>query len=125
MNSLFKSHHPLRHARSFKHAFEGIWHALLNEANFRVQLVIVFAACSLGVYFHISNTEWGLLVLSMGALLAAEVINTVVEEFIDFLIKENNDGAKLIKDMSAGFVLIAAAAALVILYLIFWDKFFA
>jgi diacylglycerol kinase len=124
MKSLFMSHHPLRHARSFKHAFEGIWHALLNEANFRVQLVIVFAACSLGVFFHISNTEWGLLVLSMGALLAAEVINTVVEEFIDVLIKDYNEGAKLIKDMSAGFVLIAAAAALVILYLIFWNKFF-
>jgi diacylglycerol kinase len=124
MNRIFKSHHPLRHVRSFKHAFAGIWHALLNEANFRVQLLIVFAACSLGIYFHISNTEWGLLVLSLGALLAAEIINTVVEEFIDVLIKGYDDGAKIIKDMSAGFVLIAAGAALVILYLIFGHRLF-
>jgi diacylglycerol kinase len=124
MKNVFMSHHPLRHARSFKHAFEGIWHALLNEANFRVQILIVFAACSLGVFYRISNTEWGLLVLSMGALLAAEIINTVVEEFIDVLIKEQHEGAKVIKDMSAGFVLIAAAAALVILYLIFGQRLF-
>jgi diacylglycerol kinase len=124
MKSIFKSHHPIRHAKSFKYAVDGIWHALLNEANFRVQLLIVFAACSLGIIYHISNTEWGLLILSMGSLLAAEVVNTFVEEFIDNLIKEQNEGAKIIKDMSAGFVLIAAGVALVILYLIFGHRIF-
>ena len=119
MSNIFKSHHPIRHAKSFKHAFEGIWHALLNEPNFRVQIVIVIIACSLGVYYHISNTEWGLLVIAMGLLLTAEIVNTVVEEFLDVLIKEYHDGVKVIKDMAAGFVLISAGVALVILYLIF------
>ena len=124
MTNIFKSHHPLRHAKSFKHAFEGIWHALLNEPNFRVQIVIVVIACVLGIYYHISNTEWGLLVISMGLLLTAEIVNTVVEEFIDVLIKEHNGGVKIIKDMAAGFVLISAAVALVILYLIFGHRMF-
>ena len=124
MASIFKSHHPIRHVKSFKHAFDGIWHALLNEPNFRVQILVTFVACSLGVFYHISNTEWGLLILSMGALLAAEVVNTVVEEFIDVLIKDYDEGAKIIKDMSAGFVLIAAGGALIILYLIFGHRMF-
>jgi diacylglycerol kinase len=124
MPNIFKSHHPIRHAKSFKHAFEGIWHALLNEPNFRVQIVIVIIACSLGVYYHVSNTEWGLLVIAMGLLLTAEIVNTVVEEFLDVLIKEYHDGVKIIKDMAAGFVLISAGVALIILYLIFGHRMF-
>ena len=97
---------------------------MLNEPNFRVQIVILFFACTLGIFFKISNIEWALLTISMGALLAAEILNTVVEEFIDALIKEYHEGAKVIKDMSAGFVLISAASALVILYLIFGHRIF-
>jgi diacylglycerol kinase len=114
----------MRHAKSFKHAFEGIWHALLNEPNFRVQILIVIVACSLGVHYRISNIEWGLLVISMGLLLTAEIVNTVVEEFIDVLIKEYHSGVKVIKDMSAGFVLISAGVVLVLLYLIFGHRMF-
>ncbi len=114
----------MRHVRSFKYAFEGLWHALLNEPNFRVQILIVIVACSLGVYYKIPNTEWGLLVISMGLLLIAEIVNTVVEEFIDVLIKEYHSGVKVIKDMSAGFVLISACVVLVVLYLIFGHRMF-
>jgi diacylglycerol kinase len=124
MTDIFKSHHPLRHAKSFKHAFEGIWHALLNEPNFRVQIIIVVVACVLGIYYKINNTEWGLLVISMGLLLTAEMVNTVVEEFLDVLVKEHHDGVKIIKDMAAGFVLISATVALIILYLVFGHRMF-
>ena len=124
MRNLFKSHHPIRHAKSFKYAFEGIWHALLNEPNFRVQIVIVIIACFFGVFYKISNLEWGLLTISMGLLLTAEIVNTVVEEFMDILIKEYHEGVKIIKDMSAGFVLISAAVALIILYLVFAQRMF-
>jgi diacylglycerol kinase (ATP) len=50
------------------------------------------------------------------------MINTVVEEFIDQLIKEYHEGAKVIKDMSAGFVLITAVTTLIILFLIFGHR---
>lgn len=91
----------------------------MNEPNFRIQVVVVVFAIILGLHFNISNIEWGLLILSMGALLAAEMTNTVVEELIDALIKEYHDGAKIIKDLSAGFVLTTAVTTLAILFLIF------
>lgn len=119
MLNIFHSHHPIRHANSFKYAFEGLFHALLNEPNFRLQLIIVFIAVFLGRHYNISHVEWGLLILSMGALLAAEMTNTVVEELIDTLIKEYHEGAKIIKDLSAGFVLTTSFTALAILLLIF------
>lgn len=125
MIEIFKSHHPLRHAKSFKYAFQGIFHALINEPNFRIQIIIVSISVTMGIHFKISNTEWGLLTLSMAALLMTEIINTVVEETIDFFIKDFNEGAKVIKDLSAGFVLITAVSALIILYLIFAHRFIA
>ena len=119
MFDFIEEHHPRRRIKSFRYAFQGLFHALLNEANFRIQIFIVIFATVLGVYFKISNTEWGLLILSMGFLLSAEMVNTVVEEFIDHLIKKKSETAKIIKDLGAGFVLVTAAMAALILYLIF------
>ena len=104
MKNIFKSHHPRRHAKSFKYAFEGLIHTLLNEPNFRAQIVIVIAVIYFGFKYDISKIEWGLLTISMGLILSAEMINTVVENFIDILVKRNDKGAKIIKDVSAGFV---------------------
>jgi len=123
MLGFLKSHHPLRHARSFKYAFQGIFKALVEEPNFRVQVIILVVSILLGAHFDITNTEWALLILSMGLLLMAEVLNTVVEDTIDFFIKDFDEGVKVIKDLSAGFVLITAVTALVILILIFWPYF--
>jgi diacylglycerol kinase len=123
MLQIFKSHHPIRHARSFKHAFEGIFHALLNEANFRVQIVIVILSILLGKFFKISNVEWAIVTMSMGLLLASELINTTVEEIMDHFVKHDNRVAKVVKDMAAGFVLINAIGSLIILYLVFGTKF--
>lgn len=124
MKILLSSHHPARHVKSFKYAFKGIFHAMSHEANFRIQILIVLGAVYLGLKYHINNTEWGLLILSMGALLSAEMLNTVVEEFIDALIKEYHEGARVIKDIAAGFVLITAITALLILLLIFGHRVF-
>lgn len=117
--SIWRSNHPLRRIKSFRYAFEGLFHALLNEANFRVQIVIVILSIIAGVYFNITVAEWAVLTLSMGFLLMAEMINTVIEEFIDHIIKEESQVAKIIKDLGAGFVLVAAITALIILSLVF------
>jgi undecaprenol kinase len=119
MLKIIKAHHPRRHAKSFKYAFSGLFHTLVNEPNFRIQLLIVAALVFLGFRYGISSIEWAILTISMGILLSAEMINTVVENFIDALITEEHEAAKLIKDISAGFVLIAAIINLVVFYLIF------
>lgn len=124
MKNIMKAHHPRRHAKSFKYAFSGLLHTLINEPNFRVQLVLSVATVYFGFKYNISNIEWGLLIISNGLLLSAEMINTVVENFIDVLIKDKHDGAKIIKDVSAGFVLISALVLLIVFLLIFYNRFF-
>ena len=120
---IFKQHHPRRHAKSFKYAFSGLFHTMINEPNFRIQLIIVAAFIYLGFKYRINNLEWAILTISMGLLLSAEMVNTVVENFLDAFMPEKNDGARLVKDISAGFVLITAITTLIVFILIFGDNF--
>lgn len=124
MNNLFMSHHPRRHAKSFKYAFSGLLHTLINEPNFRVQLVFSAATVYFGFKYDINNLEWSVLIVANGLLLSAEMINTVVENFIDVLINNHNNSAKIIKDVSAGFVMITSIVLLLVFLLIFYHRFF-
>ena len=119
MQRIFKTKHPLRRIASVKYAASGILHILSNEINFRIQLVIAAVTVFFGIYFKISNVEWALLVVSLGMLLTAEMVNTVVEELMDHMFKEYHDVAKIIKDLSAGFVLVTACVTLLIIILLF------
>jgi len=117
--SLLKSHHPVKHLKSFKYAFSGILHSLYHEANFRVQIVITLLAILGGIYFQISTTEWSVLIIAFASLLSAEVLNTSIENFIDYVIPKKSDVVRIVKDLSAGFVLINAVACALILVIIF------
>jgi len=86
----------------------------MNEANFRIDMVITAFVVSMGIHFRITNTEWAILVLGLGFLLAAEIINTLIEELVDHLIH----------DLSAGFVLTVALSVLASFCLVMWKYFF-
>jgi diacylglycerol kinase (ATP) len=117
--SLLKSHHPIKHLKSFKYAFSGILHSLYHEANFRIQILITLIAVIGGIYFQISSTEWSVLIIAFSSLLSAEVLNTSIENFIDYLIPKKSEVVRIVKDLAAGFVLINAVACLLILFIIF------
>lgn len=125
INEFIKTKHPIRRVDSFKYAFKGVFHALSNEPNFRIQVLIVLVTIMLGLYFKISTVEWGLLIIVGGLLLSAEMVNTVVEEFMDYLIPSENPVVAVIKDLSAGFVLIMAFTNLAILFFVFGGYFSA
>lgn len=119
MHKVLQAHNPKKHAKSFKYAFDGVFHTLANEANFRVQILVATVVVLLGVYLRINIEQWSILVLAIGMLLAAEMVNTVVENVVDALIKEYHEAVKIIKDVSAGYVLIIAIANLIVYLLIF------
>lgn len=125
MGRLISSHHPRRHLRSFKYALRGILHATANEPNFRIQLAIVLVSVIAGFFYHIQLLEWVALVVVGGMLLSAELVNTAIEEFIDHLIHEHHEGARVIKDLSAAYVLTTAICALAVFLLVFVPKILA
>ena len=108
--------------RGFGYALNGIWHAAATQLNFRVHLVAALVAVYAGYALHISKDEWLWIILCIALVLIAELFNTAVEFLVDLVSPEYNKKAGLVKDMSAGAVLITAIGALAIGLIIFVPK---
>lgn len=96
---------------AFSHACRGILLGIKKERNFRIQCICACLATGAGIFFHISTTEWCILIICMAAVLSLELINTAVEHLCNFIHGEYHPSVKTIKDVSAGAVFIAALAA--------------
>jgi len=108
--------------RGFGYALNGIWHASVTQLNFRVHLVAALVAVYGGYTLHISKDEWLWIILCIAIVLVAELFNTAIEFLVDLVSPEYNKKAGLVKDMSAGAVLITAIGALAIGLIIFVPK---
>ena len=93
---------------SIKIALSGIWEVLKSQQNAKIHLIISLVVIMAGLLLKIPRREWIDLVLVMGLVWMAEILNTAVELMMDHVNPEQNDSAKLIKDISAGAVLISA-----------------
>jgi len=108
--------------RSFKYAFSGYLSAYKEEQNMRIHTFMAFAVLIMGLILKVSATEWLFLVLMIGLVITAEIVNTVIENLVDLVIKEQNNRVKIIKDCSAACVMIISMTALIIGLIIFVPK---
>lgn len=108
--------------KGFYYAGRGIVTAC-GQRNFRFHLcaaafVIFFAAR----FYSFSAERWAILLLTCGAVLALEVVNTAVEKLADSVSIEENPLIKAAKDCAAGAVLIEAVVAVAVGVFLFWDR---
>lgn len=99
---------------AFVHAFNGVLLASRDEPPMRVHLLAAALVTVAGFYFHITTTEWCMVVLCFGMVIAAELLNTSIEKLCDHLHPEKHPNIKYVKDVSAGAVLVVAAAAVIV-----------
>lgn len=111
--------------RSFGFALEGISLFLRTQRNARIEAGIGIAAVVLGVRLALAPIEWVALALTIALVLILEGLNTVLEIAIDLSTPEINPRAKAAKDVSAGMVLIAAIASVVVGLVLFAPKLLA
>lgn len=109
----------IKFIKGFGYALAGLWQMFLHERNFKVQILALIAVISAGFYFHVKPNEWLILLLISALVLALETINSAIEKLCDLYTKETHPQLKLIKDIAAGAVLIAAIFAVVIAIIIF------
>lgn len=105
----------------FSYAWNGL-KAMIKEKNFRIHLMATIFVLNAGLYFRINVIEWAVIILVIGIVLISETFNSVIEQMIDYLKPDIHPTAKLIKDMSAGAVLIASIIAVIIGLIIFLSK---
>ncbi len=112
----------LNRRKSFGHALDGCIHLFSSETNAKVHLFAAFIAVLLAILLRFSLHEWVCLVLTIGWVLFAEAVNTVIEKLVDFIHPNYHSTIKIIKDISAGAVLITAISASIIGLLLFIPK---
>jgi diacylglycerol kinase len=108
--------------RSFGHAVDGIAYTLRTQRNFRVHLIVTTLVIAAGVAFRLSTVEWAVIAVTVGLVLGAEMINTVVELAVDLLIQREHPMAKVAKDVGAGAVFVTAIAAVCVGIAIFGPR---
>ena|SRR2546421_9329011 len=108
--------------RSFRFAGSGIRLAFKTEHNTWLHFAATLAVIILALVFRVSVTEGAVLAVVIGLVWMAELFNTCIEKMMDFISKENQPQIKLIKDISAAAVLVAAIIALVVGCLVFIPK---
>jgi diacylglycerol kinase (ATP) len=67
----------------------------------------------MGFLLHIKRLEWVLVLLCMGLVLAAEMINTTIEKLSDIVSPQKNEQIRVIKDISAAAVLLSSFIAMI------------
>jgi len=107
---------------SFNYAFEGIIHVLRTQRNMRIHFGIAFVVIVVALVENVTKLELIALLISIGFVLIAEMINTAVEAAIDIATTSFDPMAKLAKDIAAGAVLIASVNAVAVGYLVFSGK---
>jgi len=108
--------------KSFGYAFKGIDDVIEHEPNMKIHVVVAILVVIMAIILKVSIIEWIILVLLIGAVLAAETINTTIENLVDMYTKEYDEKAKIVKDTAAGTVLILAITSAIIGLIIFIPK---
>lgn len=108
---------------SAMHAFHGVKHVFEHERNARIHLMFALLALLLGVLLQISSAQLAAVFFAVIIVFLAEIFNTAIERTLDLIDLEENERIKLIKDMSAGAVMLAAAGAVAIGFAIFAPAF--
>lgn len=106
--------------KSFRNAFRGIWFNLRNEPNFLIQLCVALLVVAAGLILSLGRAEWIMVMLSIGAVLAAEAMNTAVEKICDRFMDAHDPMVRNIKDSAAAAVLIISITAALVGILVFW-----
>jgi diacylglycerol kinase len=112
-----------RFRRSFKHALDGLYYAITQEKNFRIELACAFFVLFFIFLFKVKNWEAIVLVLMIMWVLIAELTNTVLERVVDILKPRIHPYARLIKDLMAAVVLISSTVAIIVGIIIFYPYF--
>ena len=93
-------------------AGRGVWFCIRHERNFRVHMAVAAYVLLLALYFSLSRGEWAALLAVVALVLAAEAVNTAVEQVVNLASPRRRTRARVAKDVAAGAVLLCAAGAL-------------
>lgn len=110
---------------SFSYAITGIRTAFATQPNVRIHLLIAILVSTLGYFLGLSTEELIEIILLVGLVLVAEMINTAIEFACNAITTDIHPEIKKAKDVAAGSVLVVSILAIIIGVIIFMPKLLA
>lgn len=105
--------------KSFTFAWKGVLTCAGHEQNITFHLIAAVVVVAAGFLFGISHTEWMVVMLCIGTVIAAELFNSAIERLVDMVSPEWQKMAGEVKDIAAGAVLVTAIAAAIVGLIVF------
>jgi diacylglycerol kinase len=99
---------------AFKHAFSGLFYVLRTQKNSWVHATATVLAILLAALLRLQSLQFALLLVVIGIVWAAEIINTSIEAIVDMVSPDHNRLAKIAKDASAAAVLVTALLSIAV-----------
>lgn len=110
--------------KSFKYAFNGLKLFFVNDHNGRIHLLAAIVAIGLSFYLKISGSEWIAILSVISAVFVAEILNSAIEKLADVVSLDYHPKIKVVKDLAAAAVLVAAFLAVAVGLIVFVPKLF-
>ena len=104
---------------SVLNSVNGIIRMLRSERNFQLEILALLINIFLIVYLKLSPDHAAIIFLVCFAILSVEMLNTAIEKICDFVHPDFSERIGLIKDISAGAVLLLAFVSVIIGLLIY------
>ena len=119
-NPTLYSSHPRAQSlpESFRYALSGVARTLLTQRNMKLHVLSALTVLLFGLVFSFSPTAKALVLLCIGLVLCAELLNTSMEAIVDLYTGETHRLAKVAKDAAAGGVLVLSMVALLIFLIV-------
>lgn len=106
-------------------ACRGIFWGMQGQTSFYVHLPLTILAILLAWFFQFDATRWLIVFLTIGLVLASELLNSAVERIFHELPEQIQDRCWPALDIAAGAVLIASLVALIVGIVLFLPHFLA
>lgn len=107
---------------AIRYAVTGIKVFVKTERNGQIQLGISVLVILLGFILKIERTEWIAILFCIMLVIGFEMINTAIENLCNLVHSDYHPRIKIIKDLSAGAVLMAAILSAIIGTVIFFPR---
>lgn len=98
----------------------AVWN---EEVNFRIETATALVVVGGGIYFHFTKLEWAFVIVSICAVLSAEMVNTAIEDLCNKVEPNPNEIIGKIKDVMGGLVLVVCLTSAIIGIMVFTNHF--
>ncbi len=108
-----------RFFKSIKYSIDGLFYAYQYEQSFWIHGLATFLCVLLGIIFKIKLSEWAIIFIALGSILALELINTAIEAAVDLTTSKIHPLAKIAKDCGSAASFVMSIVSLVISLFVF------